>query len=417
MGFVRVGHGYKRRQVRVRLSDPVVPRQKYPTPTCSTISSEGHRIIQTSTIVQNPASFEDIPVEILSKIFVFAGFGEQNLLHLTCKAMAQLLSPSCNPWLLILVAKHNCLVDLNETFKISSETWLRKYLDLQQTLLQPLRERFKLGSLFYIPKKMIETRMALDSSILTLKCVDVQQIKTLQNLGHQIVCERDVIEDQRENRERYLEWRYMVLEEFIRVAKDSDEAEVPPTSEHLLSKAEGARECAEFRDKYGLASFAPMTSNTKIREATFTPISQALVRKILALHEHLHMDFENPIRFVAAVLVSQIPLSEELAESLLSIINVDTVSSNEMLSLLTAYKSCQDILLQLPLEQRLRHHLQPLIERLHGTVKSCLTSYHESPSVSRLKDAPMWELLYQIQSSELIDHVVAMGGMPTCDLF
>lgn len=415
MGFIVVGHGYKRRQVRARPSDPVAPWRKTPKSSRSTTSSQGHRIPQTSTDLREPVNLQDIPVEILYKIFALAGYGEQNQLHLTCKSLLQELSSS-NPWLLRMVARYNCLVDLNGSFEVSSEAWLQNFLDLQQTLLQPLRERYRLDSLFHAPREMIETRIALDSSIFSLKCVDVNNIRNLCELNHQIVCGSESIQEQVENRERYLQWRFMVLEEFIQNAKEAEDADVPPTAEQLLSTAESVQKCVEFRDKYNLASFVPITSNTKISEAMFAPITETLVRKILALHEYSHMEFENPVRFVAAVLVHQIPLSEELAESLLSIIDVDTVSSNEILSLLTAYKNCQDILLQLPLEQRLSHHLQSLIDGLHGTVKTCLTSYHESPSDSRLKDGPMWELLYQIQSSELIDHVVSMGGMPTCDL-
>ncbi|RKP32356.1 hypothetical protein METBISCDRAFT_21623 [Metschnikowia bicuspidata] len=119
----------------------------------------------------------------------------------------------------------------------------------------------------------------------------------------------------------------------------------------------------------------------------FIPVTVALVTKVLALHEHFGMEFNNPIRFVATILTNQVSIDEDLTDALLSLIKVETVFSDELLSLLAAYKNIQELLSEQPFDTRSTHYLQPLMDRLFSVVKACLTTYHEAASETHEHDS------------------------------
>lgn len=303
---------------------------------------------------------------------------------------------------------------LNAHFVLEPAEWKRKFVSKVSSILQTLRERYKIGTLFRLPLEVLEVSMAFDISIFKLVGVDADSIYELRRFRNMIVCAHNC-NDQLKLREPFLEWRLAVLQEFVSKAQELEDAAEPPSAEALLSAADNAPKCVELRDKYNLSSFVPIVKSDRIPEAMFSPVNERLVRKILALSETFDMNFENPARFVAKVLTSQIPIGEKLAESLLSIINMETASSTELLSLLSAFKNCQDSLNSIPLEQRSTHHLQSLVDRLFMVLKEGLTAYHEISVEERQMDSQVWELLYQIHIPELIDHVTAHGGCPTSD--
>lgn len=420
MGFITVGQGYKRRQVRpATLYHRAGPRRKHNS-TNNTISSQAHRDHRIQQPVQNTphksVNFSDLPQEILLQIFSRTGFGSSNSLHLTCKYFNNLFSPSQNPWLLKMMAEMNSLVDLNGNFITSSETWHGKFTSKINSVSQVLRQRYKIGQHFKLPMSVIEHKDAFNLAIMRLYCVDTEEMKAFRQLGHNLVCDESTISEQLRLREHYLEWRFLVLEHFIRKAQEDEESEEPLSAEKLLLDAEDMASCVKLRDTYDLKSFVPAVKSDRISEGMFGPLCVKLIQKILCLNEFFNVEFERPIRFVARVLTSQIQIGADLVESLLSLINQDNVSSNELISILTAFRNCQLMLREISLEQRSSHYLQPLVERLYGIVRTCLTSYHESSSEDRHRDGAMWELLSQIQIPELIDHVISLGGVPTYDL-
>lgn len=420
MGFITVGQGYKRRQVRpATLYHRAGPRRKH-TKHYNTSSSQAHRDHRPEQSLQTTPhksiNLSDLPQEILLQIFSHSGFGSSNLLHLTCKYFNKLFSLTRNPWLLKMMAEQNSLVDMNSNFETSPQIWQQKFTSKINSVPQVLRQRYKIGQHFKLPMAVIEQSGAFDVAIMKLECVDADRIKSLHQLGYNLVCDGQTISEQLQLRERYLEWRFLVLEHFVQKVKEEEESEEPASAEKLLLAAEEMTCCVKFRDSHDLHSFVPAVKSSKISEGIFGPLSVEVIQKILCLHKCFNVDFENPIRFVARALTSQIQIGAELAESLLSVINLDNVSSTELISILSAFKNCQLMLREIPLEQRSAHYLQPLVERLYEIVHSCLTTYHETSSEDRHMDGAMWELLSQIQIPELIDHVVALGGVPTCDL-
>lgn len=425
MGFIAVGQAYKRRRVLVTKLNFLAIPLKNDQSSCKSDSyrsshrsghRSGHRL---ATPPPETTELVDLPPEILLRIFSHAGFGKVNSLHLTCKQFAKLFSPTHNPWLLEMVAQRNSIVDLNGSFETEPEVWLQRFHSTIDTLLQPLRQRYNVNDEFHIVFEILDKRMALDLAILKLLCMDRRKIQALKSSGHSIVCGSDIIASQLRSREHYLTWKMLVLEQLIlkiNEAVDVADAEEPHTLDALLSAAEEMPPCIQYRDKHDLGSFSPVVKSVKIQEAMFSPVTVKLLENVLTLHETLAMDFCNPTLFVSRVLSSQIPISESLAEPLLSVINVEAVSSDELIQLLTAFRNCQEILHEVPLHERSTHHLHPLVDQLYVIVKTCLSTYHNSASDERRLVGPMWDLLSQIQIPELIDHVITLGGTPTCEL-
>ncbi|WPK26204.1 hypothetical protein PUMCH_003552 [Australozyma saopauloensis] len=412
MGFIVAGHGYKRRKFRADKAGLVVLPDGFLR--VSLFRPSPNRILIPTPPPEN-VDLIDLPPEILWRIFAYTGLGSSNLLHLTCSYFSRLFTTS-NPWLLTLVARNNSLFNLNAEFGVSTGNWREKFLVEFNSLPRDVGDQKQIQQLFETAFKILDCADAIDSAIFTLPNIGVPQIEELRLLNHSLVCDRRAINEQRKSREKYLEWQYQILQAFSKKVKDGAGAEdTGPSVELLLSESENTEQIMKFRDLHGLAAFEPLIKSQKISATLSGPVNVSQVRKILALSKLFDLEFQNPTRFVARVLTSKIALSEELAEVLLDIINVNSVSSKELLGVLSAYKSCQDFLFEVPLESRASHYLQPLLEKLYTIMELCLSSYYENGE-GRLLDGQVWELLYQIQIPELIEHVVAMGGTPTCDV-
>lgn len=396
MGFVTTGRGFKRRRFKrgtltQSIAFPVdrVPRGKISTPERAASPS--------------PASFDDLPPEVYYRIFCYAGFDSS--LPLTSSYFYALLNPH-NSWFLEMVVSSNFVIDLNASFLKSRKSWKKKFATKLAEVPKSFQDTDQVNDLFHVPQQVLLRSRAIDSRLFQLRFVTAEVVAFVHKRFGGIVVDSATVETELAYRERYLEWRYMVLRKYSKVSKEIEESGTP---EEAKAKAEDDERCVAFSKKHDLTGYLPLMESVDIPADLLRRANTTKLHKMAALHNYYGMGVLNFGALVSAVLRSSI---DEPALTALILLAPKKYTQNDVVAILAGYETCRNQLLALPREQRGEH--AAVVDGALLFVKDSLVKFY---SDTHERDDEIWALIKQLQIPELLDVVVNLGVSPALHIF
>lgn len=405
MGFINVGHGLNSHKFRVckprnKRSGASVKRHQYVTglPSPELIASPEP---------EKPLLILDLPPEILYRVYCYAGFGSQNSLASTCVFLRDLFEISDNLWFLDLLIKTNFLVHLNENIRASR--WNLKFKARFDLLPVHVQQSGVLNRLYHRPHEVIETDLAIDTSIFLSRCIDRDQLEFIRRRFDVIVTNKKSTTQELELRLRYVEWRYMVFRKFASLLDDPSDGE--PNLEELAEIAENCEGVKSFKKKYSLDSYCPLVTSVSIPHAMYSAVTLPKLRKILYLYSAFEMNIANPHELLLKAVSSPDVIRLETLQPLLDLVQSSDANETEALHVLNSFRLLWQRQINTSSNAGLVVPDNDLSERLFELSKAVLTTFlsrENKPDIGAV-----WDVLKDLKLPELLDHVLKLGARPS----
>lgn len=405
MGFISTGRGYKRRK-----SDPIYsfqrkvsPRNRLPflndllpspstTPTSDSITSDIHE----------PPTLETLPVDILLLIYNYVGVGEANNMSFINKHFHMVIPLVKEKWWLEKMVRCHYVVDLNIDV---SEKWEARYRSRYTKLPSSVRESWSGSDFLTLPSALGQYRHCIDSAVLKFKFIDHQTVTEMgKYLGH-FALNRGTIEREQMLRNRYLNWRYMVLCRIVDTYQGSEE---DLNIEEVQAQSEEAEGPKNYREKYSLSKYTPVTQSDPIPVSMFEMLSPHKIDAIMVLNKLFGMEIPRAGQLLSGIV--RLCKHEQALSHLNHLAGLITKYNYlDVVTLLQALLHCRNLVLKSPLHDRGSSPQAQLLEELYHYMEEAFTLYYGQGQVD---DEIIWDLLKQLEMPELIDHVVSLGGHP-----
>lgn len=349
-------------------------------------------------------NLDELPAEVLYRIFCYAGVGESNSLPKVNKYLHSLFSPRDNVWFLERLIANNFVVHLN-TF--NADRWKAKFRAKVAALPESIRDD-AVDKYYSNFEKVCDTSDAMDFRLFEHQFANARVVQLAHAKFGGIVIDQTIHDDELAFRERYLQWQYMVLSALVELVKDCSE----PVLEEVQAKAEQDEQCVAFIKKHELEGYSPAVSSMCIPKTILHRIPLSKLPKLLALHSNYNMEPESFGLLVTSVF-RQNPGVDEHTFASLMLLAPKAYNAHDVVALLEAYNLSRDRLHNLPREERSAH--SALTENMLSSIKDVFAAYYETPT--KPDDELIWSHLKGADTPELVDYLFSLGATPSIDIF
>lgn len=406
MGFISTGSGYKRHKTNPLFSSKpkVTPRirsfasqNSLPSPS-ATPPPEGI----SSHIYEHP-TLESLPVDVLLLIYNYVGVGEVNNITFINRYIHLVIPLAKEKWWMERLVRSHFVADLNIDV---SDRWEAKFHRRYMKLPESVREGWSGCEFLNVPSILAQYGRCLDSRIFKSSFIDHQTVRDLGNYFGYFALDSDTIEREQNIRDKYVNWRYLVLSRMVETYQDTEE---PLNIEEVQAQAEEAGVPKGFCEKHDLLKYTPVTQSGPIPVTMIKNLTPRRIEAILMLRQLFDMEIPRVGEFLTGLVKCCEP---DHATTYLDQFTglFSTYTYKDVVSLLQNLLRCREKVLKMPLDTRSSSPLGQLVERLYLYVEEALTLFYRQ---EQSDDEAIWELLKQLEIPQLIDLVVSLGGSPS----